>query len=138
MNNIITKSTRKVIATTTSLIFFIGIILFLNNIKSATDADSIIGKWESVDKEYTWEFLKSGETYIAKLITSKDALEADGKTFKKDVNNPDLNLRNRNLQGIIFITGLKYNDGAYIDGKIYSWVVVSTIGRQPLMETNFI
>jgi uncharacterized protein (DUF2147 family) len=119
MNSSITKSTKKVIATATSLLLITGIIIFLTGMTSATD--SIIGKWESVDKEYTWEFSKSGETYIAKLITSKDALEADGKTFKKDLKNPDPKPKNRSLQGIIFITGLKYDDGTYIEGKIYAF-----------------
>jgi uncharacterized protein (DUF2147 family) len=89
--------------------------------KVTTDTDAIIGKWESVNKEFTWEFSKSEGTYNAKLITSKDALEEDGKTFKKDLKNPDPKLRNRSLQGIIFITGLKYVDGKYIDGKIYAF-----------------
>jgi len=119
MYSMITKSTRKAIITATPLLLFTGIMLFFTSMTSTPDR--IIGKWESVDKEYTWEFLKSGETYIAKLITSKDALEADGKTFKKDIKNSDPKLRNRSLQGIIFITGLKYNDGTYIDGIIYAF-----------------
>jgi len=119
MNTILTKNTRRAITTAMTLLLFSGIILSLTSMTPATD--SIIGKWQSIDKEYTWEFFKTGETYNAKLIISNDALEADGKTFKKDLKNPDPKLRNRSLQGIIFITGLKYDDGVYIDGIIYAF-----------------
>jgi uncharacterized protein (DUF2147 family) len=119
MNNMTSKIKRKIIASIASLLLFTGSILFLTSMKSSTD--SIVGKWESVDKDYIWEFSKSGETYIAKILYNKEALESDGKTYKKDVNNTDPSLRSRSLQGIIFITELKYDDGEYVDGKIYSF-----------------
>ena len=89
MNSILTKKLRKIITNTASVLLFTGIGIFLTSMKVTTDTDAIIGKWESVNKEFTWEFSKSEGTYNAKLITSKDALEEDGKTFKKDLKNPD-------------------------------------------------
>lgn len=88
----------------------------------APSTDSLVGKWEAIDKGYIWEFSKSGDTYIATILYNKEALEADGKTYKKDVHNTDPKLQNRSIQGIIFITGLKYDDGTYVDGKIYSFL----------------
>lgn len=47
-------------------------------------------------------------------------LEADGKTAKKDFNNPNKTLKNRSRQGIVNITHLKYDDGEYKGGKLYN------------------
>ena len=46
--------------------------------------------------------------------------EADGKTPKKDVKNPNEKLRNRSIQGIVHISALIFKDGEYVDGKLYS------------------
>lgn len=80
--------------------------------------DQIVGVWKCED--YKIEIFKSGETYSAKLLWAKDMFEADGKTPKKDDKNPDEKLRNRSRQGITHITELTYDDGEYIDGKLYS------------------
>ena len=120
MNNIRTKNAKKVVATISLLLLVTVSALCLTGMTPASD--SIIGKWEAVDKGYIWEFSKSGDTYIAKILYNKEALEADGKTYKKDVHNTDPTLQNRSIQGIIFITDLKYDDGTYVDGKIYSFL----------------
>jgi len=80
--------------------------------------DLILGVWKS--EEYKIEIFKSGDTYSAKLLWSKDMFEADGKTYKKDDKNPDIKLRTRPRQGITHITGLKFKDGEFIEGKLYS------------------
>ena len=46
-------------------------------------------------------------------------MEADGKTYKKDIHNPDPNLRSRELKGYTLITGLVYKDDKWVDGRIY-------------------
>jgi uncharacterized protein (DUF2147 family) len=47
-------------------------------------------------------------------------VESDGKTSKKDVKNPDKNLRTRNIVGITSLTSLRWNGKEYTDGKIYN------------------
>lgn len=81
-------------------------------------ADKIIGVWQCED--YKIEVFKSGNTYSAKLLWSKDMFEADGKTPKKDSKNPNAKLKIRSIQGVTHITGLVYEDGEYVDGKLYS------------------
>lgn len=81
-------------------------------------ADKIVGVWQCQD--YKIEVFKSGSTYSAKLLWSKDMFEADGKTPKKDSKNPDAKLKSRSVQGLTHITALVYEDGEYIDGKLYS------------------
>lgn len=80
--------------------------------------DQITGVWQCED--YKIEVFKSGSSYSAKLLWSKDMFEADGKTAKKDVKNPDEKLRSRSVQGLTHITGLVYKEGEYVDGKLYS------------------
>ena len=55
------------------------------------------------------------------MIYGKDLVEADGKTYKKDVHNPDPTLRSRLLKDYVLISGLTYADGKWINGKIYDY-----------------
>lgn len=101
-------------------ILFAAIMLFasLASFAQKLSPDQILGIWKS--EEYKIEIFKSGATYSAKLLWAKDMFEADGKTPKKDVENPNEKLRSRSRQGITHITALTYEDGEYIDGKLYS------------------
>ena len=101
------------------LFFAVTILLVSANTFAQKFApEQIIGVWKSED--YKIEFFKDGDSYAAKLLWSKDMFEADGKTSKKDDNNPDESLRDRPRQGITHITGLVYDDGEYLNGKLYS------------------
>lgn len=81
-------------------------------------AGKIIGIWQCED--YKIEVFKSGNTYSAKLLWSKDMFEADGRTPKRDSKNPDAKLKTRSVQGITHITQLAFEDGEYVNGKLYS------------------
>jgi uncharacterized protein (DUF2147 family) len=96
------------------ILLFAAITSFAQNLS----ADQILGTWQCSD--YKIEVYKSGSTYSAKLLWSKDIFEADGKTSKKDIKNPDPKLRYRPVQELTHITALKYKDGEYADGKLYS------------------
>ncbi|UPK72324.1 DUF2147 domain-containing protein [Chitinophaga filiformis] len=94
------------------------LLLSLASSAQKLPADQITGVWQCDD--YKIEVFKAGNTYSAKLLWSKDMFEADGKTSKKDLKNPDEKLRSRSVQGITHITDLVYKDGEYVDGKLYS------------------
>lgn len=83
-----------------------------------TSPDNIVGIWQCED--YKIEVFKSGGSYSAKLLWSKDMFEADGKTPKKDSKNPNEKLRDRSIQGIVHISALVFKDDEYVDGKLYS------------------
>lgn len=99
---------------------FTALVLLMAQVTSAQkiSKDLIIVIWQS--EEYKIEIFKSGDTYSAKLLWSKDMFEADGKTSKKDDKNPDIKLRSRPRQGITHITGLKFKDGEFVGGELYS------------------
>ncbi|WP_026706607.1 DUF2147 domain-containing protein [Flavobacterium soli] len=99
---------------------FTALVLLMAQVTSAQkiSKDLIVGVWQS--EEYKIEIFKSGDTYSAKLLWSKDMFEADGKTSKKDDKNPNIKLRSRPRQGITHITGLKFKDGEFVGGELYS------------------
>lgn len=94
------------------------LLLSISSFAQKLPPDQIIGVWQCED--YKIKVFKAGNTYSAQLLWSKDMFEADGKTPKKDVKNPDEKLRSRSLQGLTHITELIYEDGEYRDGKLYS------------------
>lgn len=95
-----------------------ALLLSLASFAQKLPADQIIGVWQCDD--YKIEIFKTGNTYSAKLLWSKEMFEADGKTSKKDVKNPNEKLRSRSVQGLTHITDLVHKDGEYVDGKLYS------------------
>lgn len=95
------------------------------------NANAILHIWETREKDAKIIIYKSGEKYNAREIHGKKLLEADGKTYKKDVNNPDPALRTRILKDYIMISGLVYKDGKiynYQDGNSYD-VTISIQGN---------
>ena len=104
-------------------VFFAGLLLFLSVVSFAQQpADKIIGQWESIDGDVKLKFdiFKQDGKYFGKLLWASNMFESDGKTSKKDSNNPDKSLQNRPRQGIINVTNLKYDDGQYEGGKLYN------------------
>lgn len=102
--------------------FFTGLLLLLVTVVMAQNlpADKIVGVWLTENKDLKIEIFKMGNTYSGKLLWAKDMFEADGKTPKKDTENPDKKLRSRSRQGLVNITGLVYIDGAYTNGESYN------------------
>lgn len=104
-------------------IFFATLLLLVSIASFAQQpADKIIGQWESVDGEVKLKFdiFKQDGKYFGKLLWASNMHEADGKTPKKDFNNPNKSLQNRSRQGIINVTNLKYGNGEYSGGKLYN------------------
>lgn len=97
------------------------VFLLINiSVFAQTTEDKIIGIWETEAKDGKMKIYKSGDEYRGKLLWGKDIVEKDGKTSKKDIKNPNPKLRSRNIVGITFLTGLKYNGERYEGAKIYS------------------
>jgi uncharacterized protein (DUF2147 family) len=74
----------------------------------APAASRIVGTWLAEDGT-KFEMFDAGGSYAARTIYAPQLVEADKKTFKKDTQNPDPQLRNRSLQGIVFIKDLTWN-----------------------------
>lgn len=81
--------------------------------------DSILGTWESDEKDVRMEFFKEGDVYEGRLLWGNKIVEEDGKTSKKDLRNPDRALQSREIVGVVSLTGLKWSGREYTGGKIY-------------------
>ena len=100
------------------LIFSLYIILAIS-FNTYANSNKIIGKWEVDSKDAIFEFYEKDGKFYSKLVYGAQVIEEDGITSKKDTSNPDKALRNRDLIGITNITGLVFEDGKYLYGKIY-------------------
>jgi len=87
----------------------------------ASSPNEIEGVWETEERNFKFEVFDAGGSYAARVIYGDRLMEADGRTFKKDVHNPDPKLRGRSLEGITFLTDLKWDarDRRWEDGKFY-------------------
>ncbi|WP_300492250.1 DUF2147 domain-containing protein [Flavobacterium sp.] len=100
-------------------ILFVLMFAITAKLQAQTNEKNIVGIWESDKKDVRMEFFKDGDHYSAKLLWGNLVVEKDGVTSKKDTKNPDKQLRNRDIIGIVSLTGLKWNGKEYTDGKIY-------------------
>ena len=79
--------------------------------------DAVVGKWLTADKTAQIAIQKTGTDYIGKVIWLKDPT-VDGKPLT-DKNNEDPKLRDRPIDGLVLISGLRYEKGMWKDGEIY-------------------
>jgi len=73
-----------------------------------TDADKVLGNWFTDDKETKIEIYKNGEKYFGKIIWLLEPNEDDG-TPKVDDENPDPNLQNRPVMGLVLLKDFTYD-----------------------------
>lgn len=85
----------------------------------STEPDKILGVWGSDKKESKIEIYRIGDSYFGKFIWGNEMFEKDGKTSRKDTENPDPKLRTRDREGLVFLSNLKYKDGEYTGGTAY-------------------
>ncbi|PCD04801.1 hypothetical protein COC42_08490 [Sphingomonas spermidinifaciens] len=82
---------------------------------------SIAGVWEAEDGRMKIEMFEAGGSYSGRLLWGRRAVEADGRTFKRDVHNPDPTLRGRSLERITILQNLKWDakDARWEGGSLY-------------------
>lgn len=88
-------------------------------VAAQTKPTDILGVWLSENKDGKVEIYQTGKRFYGKLIWGSRMFEADGKTSKKDTNNPDKKLAQRPLKDMIILQDFVFEDGQWQDGKIY-------------------
>jgi len=101
------------------IVLFFLTLSFLNNIQAQETSDKIVGSWFNEDKTSKIEIYKAGVTYSGKIVWLAE-LEKNPERKPKDKNNPNPELRNRNILGIDIISGLQYSGGKWVNGTIYT------------------
>ena len=81
-------------------------------------AQDVVGKWKLEDGTAIVEVYKSGDAFNGKIVWLANPTEADGSPAV-DSNNPDKNLRSRQIMGLNMLSGLKKDGDEYNAGKIY-------------------
>lgn len=81
------------------------------NVTSQSQSDKIIGIYYTPKKDGKVQIYKENGKYYGKTI------EADNP--RKDIKNPNPNLRDSPIIGLIFLRDFVFKEGEYIDGSIY-------------------
>lgn len=85
----------------------------------SSEAGKILGVWFSDKKDSRIEIYMKGDRYFGIFIWGNEMFEKDGKTSRKDTENPDPQLKTRDRKGLVFLSNLKYEDGEYTGGTVY-------------------
>ena len=93
-------------------------MIFMLMPHAAAFAQDVIGKWKLEDGSAIVEVYKNGDAFNGKIVWLNNPNGPDGKPAT-DRNNPDSNLRSRQLMGLNMLSGLKASNGEYSGGKSY-------------------
>lgn len=96
------------------LLFLFMAMLVVPNISLANNSNSdvILGEWLSQEKDGKISIFKQGDKFYGKISWGKTP-------GKKDVNNPDPKLKNRDIVGLVILQDFKFTGSTWEDGKIY-------------------
>lgn len=103
-------------------LIFLPLVMIALAAAAQGNADNIIGKWMSAEKNLEVEVFKIANEYRAKVIWFDDSDDKGSPmAVRCDVKNPDKALRTRKIIGMEVMHGLVYNatDMEWQDGRIY-------------------
>jgi uncharacterized protein (DUF2147 family) len=101
-------------------LFFIISILFVSlSLHAQSDSERIEGVWLNHLENVKVEIFKRDGKFFGKIVWIDIPKDVD-INFPTDKNNPDPKLRSRKIMGLEMITDLKYANGIWEDGKLYS------------------
>jgi uncharacterized protein (DUF2147 family) len=114
----------------------VGLILFALCVTAQVrPEDRILGLWLTEQKDGKVQIFRTGSTFSGKLVWGNSVLDAHGNP-KHDIYNPDPQLRNRTLQGMVMLTGLAYADGKWQGGKIYNGLTGKSYSVEVTLKGN--
>lgn len=94
------------------------VVLMLFSIVAWAQKLSPVGTWTNEEGKARFEIYNCGEKLCGKIVSLKEPMR-NGKP-KMDDNNPDRKLRNRPLQGLVFLKDFEYDGGnKWDEGTIY-------------------
>ncbi|WP_042301838.1 DUF2147 domain-containing protein [Paraburkholderia kururiensis] len=101
------------------MLFVMSLFVTLTAHAQQAPADGIVGIWEADDGSVKLDMYKAGAAFEARLLYGNQVVESDNVTFKLDTRNPDPALRSRSLKNIVFLSGLRWDDGEWTGGSLY-------------------
>ena len=94
-----------------ALSFSIVFLFLVNHGFAQTGSDKIIGLYWAPKKDAKIQIYKKADRYFGKTVWAA--------TPRKDTENPDKLLRERNLVGTDILTNFSYDDDHYTGGEVY-------------------
>jgi len=104
-----------------SACLFILLLVFIgsSSFNTARPGYQLVGIWESEQKNLLIEMFENGGEYFGRMIYFKCSTDEIMRT-RKDIENPDKDLTERHLLGLMLVTDLAYQgDNVWDEGKIY-------------------
>lgn len=112
------KAMRQIL--TISFLLIIGALTTsFSTVDSSVGKDDIVGKWYITDKSAIVQVYARGGKYYSKSFWSSEPNGPDGKP-KRDIKNPDKNLRNRPVSEVEFLYDFKFDGSGKWYGEIYN------------------
>jgi len=94
-------------------------ICFVASNTFAQQADAVLGVWKNGEGTGMVQVYKNGDKYFGKLVWLKVPNDADGKP-RTDVNNPEANLKTRQLKGLENLRDFAFKgENKWEGGRIY-------------------
>lgn len=81
--------------------------------------NDVVGIWWNQEKTSRIEVSRRKEKYFGKVIWLEDPTEEDGKTKRRDKENPDEAWRQREIVGLEILKNLEFDGDEWNDGEIY-------------------
>jgi uncharacterized protein (DUF2147 family) len=91
----------------------------VSSISLAANPDDILGIWANRSNKGHIQIYRQNGKYYGKIIWLKVPTDDKG-VAKVDKNNPDVNVRNKPLLGLMMMRDFKYDGDEWKDGKIYN------------------
>lgn len=121
------------------LLILFNFVFILSVNAQNSPADRITGQWYTEENKSVISIFKKGEKYYGKIISLKEPNDEHGQP-KTDKENPDEDLQNRPVKGIVFLTDFEYTgDNVWENGKVYDPESGNTYsGKLTLVNKNTI
>ncbi len=103
-------------------LFALSVLLLLNySIEAQSNADLILGTWQTGSGNARVEIYKNGTTYQGKIVWLSEPIDPATNMPKTDTKHPNQNLHSRPLMGLINLWGFQFdkNEGHWDKGHIY-------------------
>jgi uncharacterized protein (DUF2147 family) len=95
-----------------TILFILYMLLVQSTLFANNNADVILGEWISEPKDGKITIFKQGDRYFGKITWGKTP-------GKKDVNNPDARLKNREIVGSVILKDFTVTVSSWEKGTIY-------------------
>ncbi len=97
-----------------------AIALTLLYVSQAENADAVLGLWLNETEDTIVRVYRQNEEVRGEVVWLEEPKDRFGGP-RRDVMNPDPGLRSRPVRGLDVLTGFEFTNGAWRNGRIYTW-----------------